>query len=138
MCRAVDHHAPLSIITVHRPVCALNCHCGLGRCGDIEPDACSCRYSGYSGGCCAAAGGTSPPSPATGQGSSPPAAPTNADNPIPNCSSQLLQPDDAHPTITGQQVLATAIQTAITTYQPANAQQREQAQKLKIMSRWVE
>jgi len=51
---------------------------------------------------------------------------------------QLLQNDDVHPTITGQQVLATAIQTAITTDQHANAQQCEEAQKLKIMPRWVE
>jgi acyl-CoA thioesterase-1 len=37
---------------------------------------------------------------------------------------QLLQNDDVHPTVTGQHVLANAIQTAITTDQYATAQQR--------------
>ena len=41
---------------------------------------------------------------------------------------QLLQNDDVHPTVTGQQVLASTIQAAITTDQQASAQQREWAQ----------
>lgn len=55
---------------------------------------------------------------------------------------ELMQGDDVHPTVTGQIVLAAAIQTAVTGEQQALALQQklkqEQVEKLKIMARWVD
>ena len=145
VCRAVDHHAPLSIITVHRPVCALNCHCGLERCGDIEPEACYSRYSGYS----AAPVVVAPPRvaphlPRLRRGRVPhprqprrmrtTQSPTAHRNSYKTTTYTPPSPDSkSWPPPSRQPPPPT-----ITTDQHANAQQREQEQKLKIMSRLVE